>query len=208
MPDNEPSAGATPAAGGATPPQTPPDPPATDPPATGDPDDAGEGAKSALAKERAAAKASELRAKAAETALAELKAASQTEAERAVTQARKDGAAEVLERVQAQIRRSEVKSALTAAGVNPAFLALAVKADEFANLTVDDDGEVEGLTEAVAALKSANKALFTSEPAAGTADGGGRGSKTITKEQAKAWAKDPELYEQHRDEILAAMRMT
>jgi hypothetical protein len=130
-----------------------------------------------------------------------LKAASLSDTEKAIAQAKKDGGAEVLSKVQAQIRRSEVRAALTAAGVNAGVLDLAVKADEFGALTVDDDGEVTGLDAAVDAFRKAHTDLFTKAPTPGTADGGARGGVKVTKEQVESWSKDPVEYEKHRDEI-------
>ena len=86
----------------------------------------------------------------------------------------------------AQVRRAEVKAALTAAGINASVLDLATKGDEFAALTVSDVGDVEGLSEAVAAFKASQPDLFKVAVAAGTADGGTRGGgKTIGRDQLK-----------------------
>src|SRR3954468_8968302 len=103
------SAGATPAAEGATPPQTPPATPApsTQPvPAStspGDPsaDDAlglGDAGKRALDAMKAERNAAVTAAKAAERQLEELRAASLSETEKAIAAARKAGADDVTER--------------------------------------------------------------------------------------------------------------
>lgn len=174
--------------------------------ATGDDGALGEGGKRALEAERTSRKAAEDRAKAFEKELADLKAASLSDTEKAIADAKKAGATEASTRMAAQIRRSEVKAALTAAGVSGSLLDLAARADEFAKLVVSDDGEIEGLESAVKAFKDSHPDVFTKPAAAGTADGGTRGGKgTVSMEQATAWAKDPVLYEQHRDEIFAAM---
>lgn len=181
--------GATPPAGGTppTPPAGDPPPPPPTPPATGDPGDLGDAGKRALAEERAARKAAEKLAADNAKRIEELENASKSDSEKAIAQAKKDGAAEVLVRVHDQVRRSEVKAALTAAGINPSVLDLATKADEFAALKVSDDGEVEGLAAAVEAFKKARVDLFTKPAAAGSADGGARGDgKTITREQIKS----------------------
>lgn len=193
MDDNDQSAGATPAAGGATPPQTqpaspapttPPAPPT--PPATGDGDGMGDAGQRALAAERAAVKAEKKRADDAVKALEALQLASASDAEKAIAQAKKDGAAEITAKWSAQIRRSEVKAALTAAGINASILDLAVNAAEFAALAVTDDGELDGLTAAIDAFKKAKPDLFKAPVAPGSADGGNSGNgKTITLDQVK-----------------------
>lgn len=87
MPET-PSAGATPAAAGATPTQTTPVSPApatpATTPATGAPDVLGEGGMRALEAERTKAAEADRRAKAAEKELADFKAASLTDAEKAI----------------------------------------------------------------------------------------------------------------------------
>lgn len=189
------SAGATPAAGGATPPQSPPaghgtapaaaaPTAASDLPATGDSTDAlGEPGKRALESERRARKAAEDAHKAASDELAALKAAGQTDQEKAIAQARKEAAAEVTGTFQAQLRLARVEAALTAAGIEPSLLDLAAKAGEFASLKITDDGRVEGLDDAIAALKKDRPALFKAPVAGGgTADGGTRGQPALTKE--------------------------
>jgi hypothetical protein len=197
-----------PAAGGATPPQTPPaqpDPPTPPtPPATGDPDGLGDAGRRAIESERTARKEAEKAAKKATDELEALKLATLSDTEKAIAQAKKDGGAEVLTKVQAQIRRSETRAALTAANVNPALLDLAVKADEFATLTVDDDGEVTGLEAAVEAFTKSHPDAFKTAPVPppnGSSDGGNRGSGKVTKEQVIAWSKDPVEYEKHRQDI-------
>lgn len=106
-------------------------------------------------------------AKAAERERDELMAKSLTDSERAIADAKKAGAAEVTERFHGQIRRAEIRSALTSAGINASVLDLAAKADEFAALKVTDEGEVSGLDGAVEAFKKARPDLFTGgKPAA------------------------------------------
>lgn len=182
MNDNDQSAGATPAAPGATPGQTPPatpsatptPPPSATPPATDDDAALGEGGKRALDAERASRRAAEDRAKAAEKERDDLKAATLSESEKAIADAKKAGQTEATERYAAVIRRSEVKAALAAAGIQSSVMDLAVKADEFAALKVGDDGNVEGLDEAVKAFKGTRKDLFTKPGTDGSADGGAR----------------------------------
>jgi hypothetical protein len=158
MPEATP-AGATPAGEGATPPtpeprptpQTPPPPTAGEPDADGMVTDAG---RKALEKERT-------RAAEAERKLVELQRASQSETERAITDAKSAGEREATERFTAAIRTSEVRSALTAAGVDASLIDIATRADQFASLEVTEKGEVKGLAAAVADLKKSTPALFS-----------------------------------------------
>lgn len=184
MPPEDQSAGATPAAGGATPPQTPPAQPAaapadpTDATASSATDDAaaalGDPGKRALEALRTELKAERDARKAEKQELEDLKSKSLTDTERAIADAKKAGAAEVTDRFHAQVRRSEVKAALSGAGINAGVLDLAVKADEFLALKVTDDGDVEGLDEAVKAFKNTHKELFSKPASDGSADGGAR----------------------------------
>lgn len=175
MPETQ-NAGATPVAEGATPSQTPePTTAAPATPATGEPEALGEAGTRALAAERKRANDAEKASKALQARIEELENATRSDTDKAIAQAKKDGAAEVTERFHAQVRRAEVKAALTAGGINPAFLDLATKADEFASLPVDDDGAVKGLNEAVEAFKKAMPDMFrtTAKPDFG---GGPRGT--------------------------------
>lgn len=171
------SAGAMPAVGGATPPPTPAQPAATPPSAapssaTDDDQQLGDAGKRALEDERRARREAENRAKAAERERDDLKAAGLTESEKAIADAKKAGAAEVTERFHAQIRRAEVRAALTSAGISASVLDLATKADEFAALKVTEDGEVSGLDAAVEAFKRARSDLFTAKAPARPGDSG------------------------------------
>lgn len=175
-------AGATPAVAGATPTQSPPAQPAAGapaspppPPATGDdyPEGLGDAGKRAIDRMKAERDSASDRAKAAELERDELKARGLTESERAIADAKKAGAAEVTERFQGQIRRAEVRSALTSAGISASVLDLATNASEFAALKVNDEGEVVGLDTAVEAFKRAKADLFTPKtPARPTGDAG------------------------------------
>lgn len=150
---------------------------AAQPPATGAPDELGESGKRALDSERDARKAAVQRQKELEVELEQLRASNQSESDKALTKARKEGAADERARVQGQLRRSGVKSALVAAGVNAELLDLATKDDVFADLKVSDEGEVEGLDAAIAALRKARPSLFTK---AGDFGGGNRGATPPT----------------------------
>lgn len=189
--EGEPAGGATPPADGAPP--TPPagaapaEPPT--PPATGD-GALGDAGKRALEAERTARKSAEDRAKAAETERDELKAATQSDTEKAIADARKAGADETSTKLHGQIRYAKVEAALSAAGIKPSVMDLAVKADEFATLKVNDKGEVaivEGLDEAIKEFKTKRGDLFGAASGDGSADGGARGnqpSPTATLEDA------------------------
>jgi len=159
------SAGATPVAGGATPPQTPATPAApasggTTTPATGDPDGLGDAGKRAIQQERDAAAAAKRERDEFKRQLEELQNASKTDQEKALVAAKNEGKAEVLGKYEAAVRRSEVRAALSAAGIASSVLDLAVRADEFAGLKVTDDGDVDGLQAAVDAFKKAKPDLF------------------------------------------------
>ena len=178
MPDTQ-SAGATPAADGATPSQKPAQPATgtqpeqTQQPAMGADDQLGDAGKRAIAEERAAKKAAEKERDQLRSRIDELENATRSDTEKAVAQARKEGAAEVEQRYQARIRSSEVKVALAAAGMADPDPVLG--ASEFAALKVTDAG-VEGLTEAVEEFKTAHPSLFTPSRPMGSADGGARGT--------------------------------
>lgn len=207
MPTNDQSAGATPAAGGAMPPQSPPAPPAPaappvapDPPATGDPDALREPGKRALDAMKAERDADRAARKVLEQEIADLKTAGQSESEKAIAAAKKEGANEVRTKVHDQIRRSEVKAALTAAGVNGALLDLAIRASVFEGLKVDDDGDVTGLADAIEAFRKSHPEIFTKPPVPGSADGGTRGpTGGLTFEQVKKMT--PEEVNARWDEV-------
>lgn len=201
MPD-EPTTGATPGTG-ATPAQagqptttTPAAPGATPAAGTTAPaaaaesatDDAalGEAGKRIIAEARRQAKEAEARAKAAETERDTLRAATQTEAEKATADAVKAARAEVTQAFEARIRRSEVRTALTAAGIVATELDLASLAPEFGRLKVTDDG-VDGLTEAVTTFKALHPTLFARAGAAVADLGGGhRGAAPTEASQIAA----------------------
>jgi hypothetical protein len=128
------------------------------PPATGDrapDDDLGEAGKRALEAERRARREAEDKAKALEKERDDLKAATQSESEKALDEARKEERKKVASEYEARIRRTEARSALRAAGMtNEKALELYAGAPEFASLKVTDDGSVEGLDEVVKQLKA------------------------------------------------------
>ena len=186
-------AGATPAAGGATPPQTPPAASAPEPtpqpqPASTSPEDpsaqdasglgdAGKRALDAMKAERNAAVAA---AKAAERELEELRAASLSETDKAIAAARKAGADEVTERLHARVRRAETKLALARAGAVPSLIEDLANAAEFAALTVDDADQVTGLDAAIKAHRARVPDAYRAPtaPGPGSVDGGPRAPGT------------------------------
>lgn len=201
-------AGATPVVPGATPGQTPPASSADPAPATGLEDDQDGAAalsdpgKQALDRMKAARKAAEDRAKTAEAELEKLRTATLSETERAIAEAKAAGASEATAKADARVRRAEIRTALTAAGVNPKLLDIVAKADEFGELTVTDDGGVEGLKDAVSAFKKANPDLFGVAATPG-ADLGATGSsgRGLTHDQIRGFT--PAEYAARRDEVMA-----
>ena len=161
-------AGATPAAGGATPPQTPPAAsapvptpqvqptavPAPDPAAPDDSSGLGDAGKRALDAMKAERNAAIAAPKAAERQLEQIKAASLSESEKAIAAARNAGADEVTERLNARIRRAEMKLALARACAVSSLIEDPANAAEFAALVVDDADHVAGLNDAIKAHKA------------------------------------------------------
>ncbi len=178
-----PGTGATPAQGG----QTPAPPPAgatppagttataaAIPPATGE-EALGDAGRRILAEARAAAKDAEARAKAAEQERDALKATTLTDQEKAIAAARKEGETAADARWQSVVRRSEVMRVLTAAGISQSEIDLAAAAPAFGSLKLTERGEVEGLTDAVAAFKKDHPGLFATP--AKPVPGGGQGPR-------------------------------
>ncbi len=188
-------AGAMPAAGGATPPQTPPAAhapaaptptpsaqpavvPAPDPSAPDVPEGLGDAGKKALDAMKAERNAALAASKAAERELEQLRSANLSESEKAIAAARRAGADEVTERLHARVRRAEVKLALARAGAVPSLIEDLAGAAEFVALKVDDTDQVTGLDDALKAHRSrvpdAYRAPAT--PGPGSVDGGPRAS--------------------------------
>lgn len=179
----------------------------TTPPATGSADGAGDGdgtdadadsdqplgdaGKKALDQERAARKAAERRAKAAEAERDQLKTAGQSEQDKAIEDAKKTAAAEERSRWEARTIRAEAKSALTAVGAGDVGVAVAAFLDENRDLKVTDDGDVEDLDATVKAFKQAHPTLFTARVPGGSAD---QGAKPPADKRATSLE---EAYERH-----------
>jgi hypothetical protein len=145
-----------------TPPATPPTPAPT-PGATPEPDamatDAG----------RRALQAERDRAEKAEKELEKLRAANQSESEKAIDTARKERATSATTKLHGQLRQTEVRSALRAAGLtNDKTLALAARAAEFDALKVEEDGSVKDLDKTVETFKKDHPEMFAEpKPAPG-----------------------------------------
>jgi flagellar biosynthesis GTPase FlhF len=169
---NQQPTGATPAASTTQQPQ----------PATGE-EALGESGKAILREARRQTKEAEDRAKAFETELSTLKSAGQTEAEKAQAAAVKEAEQRVSQQFEARIRSSEVRRALTAAGIGESELGLAAMAPEFAKLKVGDDGAIDKLNDTVTAFKAAHPSLFA-KPGGQAPDYGAGvrpGSATLTR---------------------------
>lgn len=166
MAENDPTTGAMPGTG-ATPVQAGPatTAPAEPTPATGE-DDLGEAGKKLLRELRSAEREAQRRAEAAERELADLRAATATDQEKALAQARREAAAEERAKFETKLRRAEVRSALRSAGLaNDALVELALKSDHFAALAVDDEGRVTDLEKAITQLKKDAPELFAAASA-------------------------------------------
>lgn len=172
-----PPAGATPVAAGATPVQTPATPaptPTTTPDASAtDVDGLGEAGRRALKAERDARAAAEKQRDEAQRRFEDLENASKSDHEKALAQAKRDGAAEVATRYQDAIRRSEVRAALIQAGLAVNLVDLASRSDQFTELRVTDAGAVQGLDAAIEAFRKATPELFAKPTAPRSPDFGG-----------------------------------
>ena len=117
----------------------------------------GDAGKRALSEERDSRKAAEKRARAVEAELEKLKQASQSAEEKALAQARKEGADEVTQRVNDRLKASEARALAAAAKFrNPAT---AVRLLDLSEVEVTDDGEVDA-----AKVKKLLEQLATDEP--------------------------------------------
>jgi len=94
--------------------------------------------------------------------LEELQGATQSDQEKAISQARREATAEADGRWANHIRNAEVRGALRGAGIsNDRFLDLAIAAPEFRELKVDgSSGTVEGVADAVKAFQQAYPEAF------------------------------------------------
>ncbi|MDY7102127.1 MAG: hypothetical protein S0880_13150 [Actinomycetota bacterium] len=140
-----------------------------------------DGLKSALAKERQAARDERKARKALEDELAELRQANMSDAEKAVADARREGETAATERYRDRLVRTEVRAAAAGRLADPAD---AINLLDLAAFEVNDDGSLD--TDAIAAavdeLLTSKPYLAASTPArqpAGSADQGMRGSSAV-----------------------------
>ena len=201
------SAGVTPVEAGVTPEQS--DDQATGTaapaePATGE----GDGLKRALDAERAQRRELEKALKAERAQREALETSQLSEHEQAIAQARKDAATETVNEWSARLRRSEVRRELAAAGAAPDLLDEIARSDAFADLEIDQDGQVVDLGKAVVAYRGSHPSAFAApRAAAGNFDGGSGGSPALqswTRDQIGAM--DQREYERLEPEIMRAMR--
>ena len=171
----ETSAGAMPVAAGAMPAQSAQA--QSDPvPATGADEILGEAGLATLQKIRKEARDAARERDALRTELEAVRASNQSDSEKALAAARKEGATEVTAKADAKVRRSEVRRVLTAAGCVDVG---AIDFGAFGDLAVTEDGDVTGLDKAVAAFRTDHPALFKLTAAPGSADGGAHGSPAL-----------------------------
>ena len=114
-----------------------------------------------------------------------------------VEKARKEAEREVMAKADSRIIKSEAKSALVAAGLvdtSPDAVKRVVRMLDMDDLSVDDDGEVEGLDDAVRSLMSTTPALFRTKKTVAKTGGGtgtrkdGAGAGTAKKSSASRLA--------------------
>lgn len=106
-------------------------------------DQLGDAGKKAIAEERKAKSAAEQRAKAAEEELEKIRSANQSEAEKALDKARKEGRTEATTQSNARLVRAEVKAAAATAQFNDPGDAVAQLHAQLATVKVSDDGDVD-----------------------------------------------------------------
>lgn len=184
------SAGATPAATGATPVQSQPAAQAASattetppPPATGE--EIGEAGKRAIAAERKAAKEAQDALKATQGELEALRATTLTDHEKELSTAKREAAAETSAKFEIKLIRADLRGRLKAAGVaNDALVELALKSDAFAGVKLDEEGRVVDGDKLIEALKKETPELFAAPagPGNGTVTAG---VQTMTPAPAK-----------------------
>jgi hypothetical protein len=208
MTDTTTPAGAMPAVAGAMPAQSAPA--QSDPAAATAADeqlgDAGIGTIQKLRSELKDARATARERDALKAEIEAMKLAGASDAEKAIAKAKADGASEVTGHFHDQIRRSEVKLALSAAGVSPSLLDLMANASEFAALKVTDDGTIdpEAMKAAMSVAKSSRADLF--RPPQGSADGGPRGSTPAGRFYKASELNDRDFYVKNQADIMRAYR--
>lgn len=124
--------------------------------------------------------------------------------ERAIAKAKEEARTEVLTKAQQMVRRSELRRALTSAGCTD--LELATLAPAFADLAVDDDGNVADLDKAVAAFKTGHPTLFAGRAPGSFDTGTGGGARPTPRTYTREQLRDPKFYAEHRADIDLAAR--
>lgn len=146
-----------------------------DPPAD-PPSDLGDAGKRALNEERTARQEAERARKSLEKELADLKAQSMTDTEKAIAQARAEGKTEALGAANGRLLRAEVKALAGGKFADPADAISFLHLDEF---KVDGDGEFDtkAITKALDQLLKDKPYLAGGIPnrVQGSGDGGARG---------------------------------
>lgn len=156
----------------------------------------GDAGKKALAQERAARKAAEKdakRAKDLEAELSKLREDQMSEQERAVNQARKEGAAEALAEANKRIARSEAKALATGKTRDP-DVAVQLLGDLSQFVTDDGDVDTDAMSAALDELVKEKEYLAVGDrqPVPGADQGarGGNGVSQLTREQLKTMTPD------------------
>lgn len=136
------------------------DPDPTDPKGDPDPDPAlGDAGKQAIDRMKSERNAERKRAASAEAELEKLRNAGQTEQEKAVAAARKEGESEATKRANDRLVRAEAKAVAAGAKFRDPSDAIAQLGSQLAEIAVDEDGEVDQ-----AALKALVDKLAKGKP--------------------------------------------
>lgn len=151
-----------------------------------DPPDLGDAGKAALAAERKAAADAERARKAADAArtkaeaeLAKLKAAQQTDAEKALEEARNTAKAEALAPAKARVLEAELRAAAVGKLADPSDAVRYRDLVTLPDVTDDLDVDTAALGKAVADLLKAKPHLAAKPTSPGSADGGARTTSTV-----------------------------
>lgn len=157
----------------------------------------GDAGKKALAEERAARKAAEKEAKRAkelEAELAKLREDAMSEQEKAITQARKEGAAEADAKANVRIAKSEAR-ALAAGKTRDPEVAVQLLGDLAQFVTEDGDVDTDAMSEALDKLVEQKEYLAVGDrqPVPGAdqgARGGNQGASQLSREQLKTMSPE------------------
>lgn len=162
-----------------------------------EPETLGDAGKKALAEERAARKAAEKEAKRAkdlEAELAKLREDAMSEQEKAITQARKEGAAEALQQANVRIAKSEAK-ALAAGKTRDPEVAVQLLGDLAQFVTDDGDVDADAMSAALDKLVEEKDYLAVGDrqPVPGAdqgARGGNQGAGQLSREALKTMSPE------------------